>query len=464
MSLSMGDGHYSGLHFAGIFGSGMSAIAQYLKWSGLDISGSDRLLGSESTGATEQALRAMGCRIYPQDGSGISKDTEAVVVSTAIEEDNPDIRQARQLGIPVFHRSEVLAAVVASKRTIAVTGTSGKSTVAALIFHLLAECGRSPSLITGAGLHSLIRQGMIGNACRGDSDLLVIEADESDGSLVKYSPFISLFLNVSKDHKPVDEIIALFQELARRSRFSFAGDDGVLPRAVSATGTFGLDETAGLHPASVRLAPLHSESVIEGVTFRMPFPGMYMVVNLLAALLVCRFLECSPDDLARAVGSYEGISRRFDIMPSADGIAVIDDYAHNPDKITAALQAAQSLSPRVFALFQPHGFGPTRFMLDELAAAFGRTVRDQDRLYLLPIYYAGGTAQRDISSQDIADRIAGRDARILTPAHRDDAIRDICDHVRTGDAVISMGARDPSLADYAARIAAAIKDSMANRA
>lgn len=460
MSLLMGEKKYSGLHFAGIFGSGMSAIAQYLKWNGLDISGSDRLLSNENTDTTEKALRSMGCRIFPQDGSGITKDTEAVIVSTAIEEDNPDIKQARQQGIPVFHRSDVLAAIVASKRTIAVTGTSGKSTVAALVFHLLAECGRSPSLITGAGLHSLIKRGMIGNACMGNSDLLVIEADESDGSLVRYSPYISLFLNVSRDHKPVDEIVALFQELSRRSQLSFAGDGGMLSSSIRAAQTFGLKETAGLHPASVNLTPSYSESVIEGVTFHMPFPGMYMVENLLAALLVCRNLGCSPDEMARAVRTYEGISRRFDMIPSAAGVTVIDDYAHNPDKITAALKAAQSLSPRVFALFQPHGFGPTRFMLEELAAAFSNTMRGSDRLYLLPIYYAGGTAQKDISAKDIASGIKGCEAEVLTPLHRDDAIADICNHAGEGDVVISMGARDPSLAGYAGRIADAIRDRL----
>ena len=213
------------IHFTGIFGSGMSAIAQYLACMGVGVSGSDRLLDSPDSAKVKAALLICGCGIFPQDGGGIGKDTSAVCVSTAIEEDNPDIAAARGFGIPIVHRSDVLAAIVKENRTVAVAGTSGKSTVTAMIFELLTACGLSPSLISGAALRSLEEQGMLGNAFCGESDLLVIEADESDGTLVKYAPYISVILNISKDHKPEEEVLGMFERLIKQSRWSAVNGD-----------------------------------------------------------------------------------------------------------------------------------------------------------------------------------------------------------------------------------------------
>ena len=173
------------VHFAGIFGSGMSALAQYLRFQGISVTGSDRFHASEDTAFIRRSLEALGCAIVPQDGSGINANTDVVCVSTAIEESNPDIAAARSHGLAIIHRSDLLAAIISEKKTIAVAGTSGKSTVTAMIFEFLTACGKSPSLISGAGLRRLEKQGLIGNAWSGASDLLVVEADESDGTLVK---------------------------------------------------------------------------------------------------------------------------------------------------------------------------------------------------------------------------------------------------------------------------------------
>ena len=208
------------IHFTGIFGTGMSALAQYLRFQGIGVSGSDRLLGSTDTAPLRLALEGLGCTIAPQDGSGVTTDTDAVCVSTAIEESNPDIAAARASGIPIFHRSDLLAALIASSRTIAVAGTSGKSTVTAIIFESLLACGKSPSLISGAPLIRLEKEGLVGNAYAGGSDLLVVEADESDGTLIKYAPEASVILNVSKDHKSIEEITGLFHALIQNSRWT----------------------------------------------------------------------------------------------------------------------------------------------------------------------------------------------------------------------------------------------------
>lgn len=207
----------------------MSALAQYSKWIGLSVSGSDRMLDSPDTEPIKSGLEAVGCKLFPQDGSGINRSVQAVCISTAIEESNPEIAAARAFNIPIIHRSDLLASFVSSRKTIAVAGTSGKSTVTAMIFEFLSHCGKSPSLISGANLLRLQKDGLIGNAFFGNSDFLVIEADESDGSLVKYSPFISVILNISKDHKPVPEVLGMFSRLASQSKVTVinADDNGL---------------------------------------------------------------------------------------------------------------------------------------------------------------------------------------------------------------------------------------------
>ncbi len=453
MSLLIKNTPCSSLHFTGILGSGMSAIAQYLHWSSLRISGSDRLVDDESTRYIRSTLESMGCRICKQDGSGVSEQTDAVIVSTAIEESNPDITRARSLNIPVFHRSDALAAIVNSKKSIAVAGTSGKSTVTALVFHLLSACGMSPSIIAGGNLNELVEKGFIGNAWQGSSDLLVIEADESDGSLIKYNPYVSVFLNISKDHKPVEETLNLFQTLARQSSHVFINYDDMVLRAIQPSGSFGMERNAGFSPDTAESGSSFAAIIKNGVRYVIPVPGNYSRYNLAAALTVCRFLGCTEAALAGASCGYRGIQRRFDCIRTRAGVTVIDDYAHNPEKIGAMLDTVLSLSPAVFALFQPHGFTPTKFLQNELIAVFNEKLRTSDTLFLLPIYYAGGTVSKEISSRDIAAGLKTCKAKIFTPENRDEAITHIASEAARGDLVVSMGARDPSLPAFAKSIA-----------
>jgi UDP-N-acetylmuramate--alanine ligase len=456
LSLSIKGRSCAALHFVGILGSGMSALAQFCRWSGMRISGSDRLLEAPFQAPVRAALQSIGCTLSPQDGSGVAAGCDAVIVSTAIEETNADIAAARSRGIEVFHRSDVLAAIVNSRRSIAVAGTSGKSTVTALLFHLLDACDMGPSLITGANLHALIERGHIGNAWTGKSDLMVFEADESDGSINRYSPAVSLVLNVSRDHKPVPEVVALFAELARRSGLTFINHDDPALATVPAGASFGTVSGSLWHCEGMRSATDSVTVSLRGLDYTIPFPGKHNGRNLLAALSVCLHLGCAPERLQAACPTFTGLQRRFDRIATRRGVTVIDDYAHNPEKIEAAVSTAQSLCDRLFVLFQPHGFGPTRFMFDELVAMLGRVIRSQDVLIILPIYFAGGTVCKDISARDIADALSTCAGKVLSPDHRDQAAAMVASMCTTGDVVISMGARDPSLPEYAQAMAAAI--------
>lgn len=462
MSLSINGVSCSSLHFVGIFGSGMSAIAQYLRWESLDITGSDRLINDESTKEIQNKLVNIGCSIHIQDGSAITGKTDALVVSTAIEDSNPDIKQAESMGIPIFHRSNILAAIVQTKKTIAVAGTSGKSTVTGLIFHLLHRCGKKPSLITGANLNELVVKGLIGNAFHGSSDLLVIEADESDGSLIKYKAHISIFLNLSKDHKPVEDTLPLFQTLASQSNHVIINKDDPLLHpllALDSVQTFGLEGKADFLPEEMESTTNAVSIKLRGKTFTVPFPGHYMAMNLLASLAICKFLGCNEETLVEASSYFRGIQRRFDSFKTSRKITVIDDYAHNPEKLKAAIETAQSMSNRVIALFQPHGFGPTKFLFSELVDVFQKMLRKDDTLILLPIYYAGGTVTREISSSDIADALTTCKAEVFSPDQREEAISFVLSQAKPGDIVLSMGARDPSLALFAKGIAEAVDNA-----
>jgi UDP-N-acetylmuramate--alanine ligase len=186
------------IHFVGIGGVGMSSLAQIHAMAGGRATGSDRLFDRGENLDLKANLEALSIKLHPQDGSGITHETDLVVLSTAIEDSNPEVAAAKRLNKPLLHRSELLARHVEKSHTIAVTGTSGKSTVTAMVFEILQAAGRSPSVITGAGLLSLKERGLYGNAWLGTSDLLVIEADESDGSLVNYKPAVAVFLNLTR--------------------------------------------------------------------------------------------------------------------------------------------------------------------------------------------------------------------------------------------------------------------------
>ncbi len=457
------------IHFVGVFGSGMSAIAQYLAGTGVCVTGSDRMLDSPDTAKIKEALLACGCAVHHQDGGGINGDTSSVCVSTAIEESNPDIAAARALNIPILHRSDLLASIVKNKKSVAVAGTSGKSTVTAMIFELLTGCGMSPSLISGAALRSLEQRGLFGNAFCGESDLLVVEADESDGTLVKYEPYASVVLNLSKDHKPEDEVLEMFRRLIAQSTWSaINADDPKLQALTDAasttfgfggtaafrgevTGTEALSTTINIVQTGEHSSPLRSDG---GCLMTLPLPGAHNASNLLAALCVCKHLGCDDQHLAKAVAGYKGVDRRFAVTRTAKGVTVIDDFAHNPEKIRAAVSAAKPLSDRIIAVYQPHGFGPTRFLKNEYAATFKDVLRPTDTLCLLPIYYAGGTAVKDIESKDIIDLMGSVPFKAAAVDTRDAVIRIINESVsiHPDSAVLLMGARDPSLSGFAKRI------------
>lgn len=451
----------SKIHFVGAYGAGMSALAQFHAMGGGEATGSDRFLDQGRAAEIRTRLERAGVSLFPQDGSGIDPATATVVASTAIEDGNPDLAAAARLKIPVVHRADWLAGLVREHRTVAVSGTSGKSTVAAMVYSILVEAGMSPSVITGAGLHALEAQGLLGNAKRGDSDLLVIEADESDGTLPKYRPEIGVLLNLGKDHKELDELERIFQAFRERCpRFVLNADEANLSRWAEGSATFGFSAGA-TRGEGLAVDAAGSRFSVDGVLFEIPLPGRYNAVNALAAACAAREAGAPLEAASRALASYRGIARRYDEIGRVRGIRVIDDYAHNPDKIRAVLAAAraQANGGGLRVVFQPHGFGPTRFLKDDLILAFGDGLRAGDTLWIAPIFYAGGTAAKDIDSGMLAAPLRGRGLDARAPESRDGTAAEIAAAARDGDVVLVLGARDPSLTEFAKGVYAALESA-----
>jgi len=454
MSLNINEKEVNSLHFVGVLGIGMSAIAQYLAKDCI-ISGSDRSVGSEVNAEDEKILENQGISLFLQDGSGITNKTQALVVSTAIENDNPDIKKANELNIQIFHRSEILAAIVKKCFTISVTGTSGKSSVSAMIFHILDFAGKNASFIGGANLHSLREKGFLGNAFRAKStnekEILVIEADESDGSVVRYFPEISVLLNVSKDHKEISEVISLMKTASAQSNLTIFNKDDKNFADFNGT-TFGFSPEADFHPIRWSCAENSSVFTIEETSIVINFTGMHTILNALAAFAVCTKLKIEPKIIAEALQTYMGIARRFDKYPAKNGILVIDDYAHNPEKIAAAISAAQMRKTPVSIVFQPHGFGPLKFMFDDLKGMFAKALHPEDKLYLLPTFYAGGTADKSVDSDKMANELDDKNKFIFVE-NRKKLAEILKKSVKENETILICGARDNSLSILAKNLA-----------
>jgi UDP-N-acetylmuramate--alanine ligase len=445
-------------HYAGLGGSGMSALAQFQAMTGGKASGSDRSFDRGERTIARARLEHLGIAVLPQDGRGVDEDCAALVVSTAVEEQVPDVAAARRLGIPIVHRSELLAYFVAARRTIAVTGTSGKSSVVAMIFEILRATGRDPSVITGGDLTLLHQEGRLGNAWAGRSDLLVIEADESDGSVTRYAPAVGVVLNLQRDHREMDEVLKMFATFRRQVHGPFVcGEDPRLLALGPDPVVFGRGPTATVRGEHVELSAEGSRFDVAGIGFTLPVPGVHNVDNALAAIAVCQTLGVRTRDMVAPLASFQGVGRRFQSLGRARGVEVVDDFAHNPAKIAAALEAAHHRARRVLAIYQPHGFGPTRFLRSDFVDTFSNSLAPVDRLWMLEIFYAGGTAQRDFSAADIVDEIASRGRAAEFAASREALIARVAAEAHDGDLVLVMGARDPSLSDLARALHAALQ-------
>jgi UDP-N-acetylmuramate-alanine ligase len=438
--------------FIGIAGSGMSAIAQYLKGIGKDVSGSDRFFKEGEYNETKAKLEAEGIACYVQDANGITETTDLVVASAAVEDTVAEVQKAKQLNIPIIKRSELLAIIAASKKTIAVGGTSGKSTTTAMLFDILEYAGLQPSIISGAGLVSIIKQGKIGNAKVGAGEWLVIEADESDGSIVQYKPEIGLLLNIDKDHKEIETLLDIFQVFKENSKTFVVNQSHPLAAKFSQASKqdFSWNGTeAGYQATDFSQDGLTISFKVNGVPFSLNLVGKHNMENALAATAIAAQAGVKLTIAAESLSRYEGIYRRNQVLGNKHGVWVIDDFAHNPVKCAAAIQACQPIAPKVIAWFQPHGYGPTRFLRNDFVHEIANVLRPEDEIWMSEIFYAGGTAVKDISANDLINDLKALNKPAFFVEHRKDFLKAARSHLTNNCVLLLMGARDPSLEQFA---------------
>ena len=433
----------------------MSAIAQYLSGRGEQVSGSDRLFSKTDKSETQLQLERAGIECHFQDGSGITPDTEAVIVSTAIEESNVEYQKAKSLGIPVIKRSALLAQISDSIKTIAVGGTSGKSTTTAMIFHILQKCGKEPSLITGAGLATLQKQGLIGNAFNGSGEWLVIESDESDGSIVGYHPEIALLLNVERDHKEESELMELFSTFKSHTKKAFIVNSNypiTMSLSQNESYNFGTKGNPGIKGSGFEQDGFSIKFNVNGVPCSINAIGTHNMENALAAIAAAVQTGITVEQAVEAIKDFSGIYRRASLVRADQErhLYVVDDFAHNPSEVASAIKACQSITGKVIAYFQPHGFGPLRFMHKELGELVAATLRPNDIFVIGDVYYAGGTVNRDISPEIVSQAIQYLGKNAIFAKDKESCRAEILKNTPERDCtILIMGARDPKLSDYA---------------
>jgi UDP-N-acetylmuramate--alanine ligase len=443
--------------FIGVAGTGMSAIAQYLAGIGKNVSGSDRYFVPGEQNETKTKLEAFSIQCYAQDGEGLHENTDLVVVSTAVEDTVVEVQKAKELNIPIIKRAELLSMIAASKKTIAVGGTSGKSTTSAMLFDILQCAGWEPSIISGAGLVSIIKEGKIGNAKVGSGEWLVIEADESDGSIVLYKPEVGLLLNIDKDHQEISELMNIFSLFRDNTKELFVvnqANELSKQLSVDVNQDFSINENvpSGFQAKNFEQSGFTIRYTVNEVGFTLNTVGRHNMENALAATCVANQLGVDLPTCANALKNYEGIYRRHQVLGKKNGTWLIDDYAHNPAKCAASIAACQYIAPKVIAWFQPHGYGPTRFLRTDFVKEIAAVLRPDDEIWMSEIFYAGGTAVKDISANDLVNDINDLGKRAFFAENRNEFLAMARTHFTENCVLLLMGARDPGLEQFAKKV------------
>lgn len=443
----------------------MLPLAAIVKGLGAKVAGSDRSFDQGRTQEKMAWLESAGFTLYPQDGSGVQSADQIMVASAAIEDTVPEMARARELGCERLTRAQLLSRLFnASATSIAIGGTSGKSTVTGMTGWIMQSAGRQPTIMNGAVMKNFVSaDNPFASAQVGGGDLFVSEVDESDGSIELYNPTVSVLLNVSLDHKSIEELRLLFGNFVARGAIAAVNFDNENARFLSQKAkkvlSFAID-----HPeADIGIEPGTIAEDSRGITgllldrrsstahaLRVPMPGRHNLSNALAAIAAAVAAGVNIHDAILALAQFEGLARRFDVVgTSANGITVIDDFGHNPEKCRATLRTLKSQPGRVIAFFQPHGYGPLKQMGDELAKTFAHELDDADITIMCDPVYFGGTVDRSVGTQRIITLIreAGGNAEHI--ASRDECGDRIVQLARPGDRIVVMGARDDTLSLFA---------------
>jgi UDP-N-acetylmuramate--alanine ligase len=435
------------LHFAGIGGIGMSGIAEVLLNLGYTISGSDLKLSP-----TTDKLSKLGAKIYEGHNAKNLTGARALVVSSAVSESNPEVQEARRLGIPVIPRGELLAELMRLKYGIAIAGSHGKTTTTSMVAAILSHAGMDPTVVVGGKAAAMGGS----NARVGQSDFLVVESDESDGSFLKLSPILAVVTNIDREHldhyADIQTIRAAFTEFVNKVPFYGAAivclDDenvqAILPEIRRRRITYGRSSQADYQSGDTNCEGMHSDFQLRTRTadlgmFRVNSPGAHNVLNATAAIAVALEMGVPLEVAREGIAKFTGVGRRFEIKGEWNGVRVVDDYGHHPTEILATLAAARSCTGggRVRVLFQPHRYTRTMHLMDEFARAF----HSADRVVVLDIYAASEQPIEGVTAQALAARMREFGHRdVEYAASNDEGVAAIAAGAQPGDLIVTLGA------------------------
>jgi UDP-N-acetylmuramate--alanine ligase len=440
--------HKRHIHFVGIGGIGMSGIAEVLLTLGFPVSGSD-LAASEAT----ERLGRLGATItLGHHADRVGPNVDVVVISSAVKFSNPEVVRARELKIPVIPRAEMLAELMRMKYGLAVAGTHGKTTTTSLLGHVLADAELDPTLVIGGKV-----KGLDSNARLGQGKFLVAEADESDGSFLLLTPTLAIVTNIDPEHLDhygsIERVHEAYLQFINRVPFyglavlclDHVAVRGLLPRVRKRFVTYGLAGDADLQAVHTRVSAhgtrfdvLERGRWIGEVQLRMP--GRHNAQNALAVVAAASEVGVPFETTARALASFEGIHRRFELKGEVGGVSVIDDYGHHPEEVKATLRAArEGYGRRLVAVFQPHRYTRTRDLFGDFLGAFD----DADLLVLTEIYAAGEDRIEGVSGEVLYDALRRRGhADVRFVAKREQVAAALLPLLRGGDMVVTLGAGD----------------------
>ncbi len=434
------------LHFAGIGGIGMSGIAEVLLNLGYTISGSDLKLSP-----TTDRLVQLGATVYEGHDAKNVAGAKALVVSSAVDENNPEVREARRLQMPVIPRGELLAELMRLKYGVAVAGSHGKTTTTSMIATILSHAGLDPTVVVGGKVSSMGGS----NARVGKSDFLVVESDESDGSFLKLSPILTIVTNIDREHldhySDIEAIRAAFSEFVNKVPFYGAAIlcldsenvQSILPSVRRRTITYGRSAQADYRPFDQRSGDLHTtfhlrSRAAELGEFRLNVPGDHNVLNATAAIAAAIELGVTPDVVREGLAKFTGVARRFEVKGEVKGVTVVDDYGHHPTEILATLAAARSVCrKRIHVLFQPHRYTRTLHLMDDFARAFHAA----DQVVVLEVYAASEPPIEGVTGAALAERMAQFGHRgVSFAASNEEGVREVARQAAPGDMILTLGA------------------------
>ncbi len=443
----------------------MLPLAQIVKGLGAEVGGSDRSRDQGRTTEKFDWLESRGFQLFPQDGSGLNSGEQVLVASAAIEDTVPEIVRAKALGCPRLTRAELLSRLFnAAPCSLAIGGTSGKSTTTAMLGWIMEYTGRKPTIMNGAVMKNFASPANpFASAVVGRGNVFVSEVDESDGSIALYDPTVAVLLNVSLDHKSMEELRQLFGDFLRRAETAVVNldddDAQYLARKCEKVISFGIDNpkaTIGIEPGTMVESEDETDALLVdrrtdvGHSLRLPMPGRHNLENALAAISAAVATGIGVHDAAMALASFKGLARRFDVVGTSDsGVTVIDDFGHNPEKARATLRTLKSQEGRVIAFFQPHGYGPLKQMGAELAQTFAQELGPDDITIMCAPVYFGGTVDRSVGSERIVQLINDAGGNAEYHETREQCGDRIVELAKSGDRVAVMGARDDTLTVFA---------------